>query len=90
MTDPRNIEELQAFLEKKAVRSSAGTFVRLEDVQELVKGLREGKEAENPHGELKTFEQALVAAKSDPEVQAAFPQVTPGAVEGVKRRVEEE
>jgi peptidoglycan hydrolase CwlO-like protein len=73
--DLHNLDDALAQLEELAVKTTQGTFVRMEDVKRLVKQRDDEREAEATSDEEKpaTFAQAKEAIKGNKELMAQFP-----------------
>lgn len=100
MTDFDQVNEVLEVLAEKAIKTSQGSYIRLEDVKAMIQDRKDqakiDSEEEKVRSKIKTVEQARAAAKRDPELQKFFKgkgslepgkAVTaspPAAVEGVK------
>jgi hypothetical protein len=100
MTDLKQVNEALKHLEKSAVQTKNGAYVRLDDVKKLMEGrvenAKEEAEKVKERGKIKTVEQARAAAKRDPDIKEFFENKgskepgkaiaarPPTAVEGVK------
>lgn len=82
MTDLHNIEEVLTLLEGKLVHTQSGSYIKVDDLRDLVGEQVKAKTEESQKPTPRTFTQAKQMAKLDPELAAAF--APPVAVEGVK------
>jgi hypothetical protein len=78
MTDLSNINEVMALIEEKAIRTSEGSFVKLDDVRRLLDAQKQEAEEQKKSDipERMTAEQARSRIKKDPEIMKDF-QPTP-------------
>jgi hypothetical protein len=78
MTDLSNINEVMALIEEKAIRTSEGSFVKLDDVRRLLDAqkVQESEQKRSDIPERMTAEQARHRIKKDPEIMKDF-QPTP-------------
>jgi hypothetical protein len=76
MTDIRQVNEALETLKKKAVQTSQGSYVRLRDVEKLMKDrvevAKEELQERKDRGKIKTVEQARAAVKRDEELMEFF------------------
>jgi hypothetical protein len=92
--DPHNINDVLEALQEMGVETSAGTFVRMEDVRRMMASKQIVDAVEAEAESYKTWEEARQAAKDylretngspRPQVGRAIPASSPSAVEGVNR-----
>jgi hypothetical protein len=78
MSDLSNINEVMALIEEKAIRTSEGSFVKLDDVRRLLDAQKKEEEEQKRSDipERMTAEQARNRIKKDPEIMKDF-QPTP-------------
>jgi hypothetical protein len=70
-----NLDEAIALLEKKAIRTSAGDFVKMEDVRRLIVEEKEAKKLveEDESSKPRNMVAAKRAIMKDPEIMKNFP-----------------
>jgi len=92
--DPHNINDVLEELQEMGVETSAGTFVRMEDVRRMMANKQIVDAVEAEAESYKSWEEARHAAKSylleangppRPQLGRAIPASSPSAVEGVNR-----
>ena len=66
-----DLDHMIEVLDDKIVRTAEGSFIKVEDLKELHKQVREASEAEKLKPKPKTFAEARMQASRDPSVQAA-------------------
>jgi hypothetical protein len=77
--DLSNLNDLMAEIEETAIRTSQGSFVKLDDVRRLMEKRTKAREDEQLLPQPKTLEEARAAVKRDPEVMKHFPAALPQA-----------
>lgn len=70
---PSDLQELLAELEGKAIHTSQGSFLRLEDVRGLMDRKKKQDEEAQSRPQPKTVEEARAAIRRDPEIMKHFP-----------------
>ncbi len=75
MSDLSNINEVMALIEEKAIRTSEGSFVKLDDVRRLLDDRKKEEEEQRKSDipERMTAEQARNRIKKDPDIMKDFP-----------------
>lgn len=79
---PRTLDEVMAAAKEKAVRTSQGLYVNVEDLKELLQLQTEADIEKMLEPKYKNFEEARAAAKRD--LGADESPIPPNAVEGGK------
>lgn len=80
--DLNNLDEVLQLLADKLVRTEQGSYIKVADLRALKETYGEQLKREEPPEGIKTMAQAKIAAKADPEVQAAFKK-SPTAAEAL-------
>jgi hypothetical protein len=73
MSGTSNINEVMAEIEKLAIHTSQGSFVKLDDVRRLAGTINPEEEKSDIPARM-TPEQARQAVKRDPDIMAQFPR----------------
>lgn len=81
--DLNNLDEVLQLLADKLVRTEQGSYIKVDDLRALKETYGEQRRREEPPAEIRDFTTAKLAAKADPEVQAAFAK-SPTAAEALK------
>jgi hypothetical protein len=80
--DLTNVDEVLKLLADKLVKTEQGSYIKVDDLRALMEDYGEQRRREEPLP-IRDFTTAKLAAKADPEVQAAFKE-SPIAAEALK------
>lgn len=78
------VDQLIEALDDKIVRTNQGSFVRVDDLRQLEKEIREARQEEEAKPKPKTFAAAREMAKRDPNLQPPPQAPRAPALSGVK------
>lgn len=74
--NPNDLEAALELLESRTVRTDRGTYIKVDDLRELVQEFKDHEKEEREAPQFRSFAAASAAAKEDPELKAAFDEST--------------